>query len=105
MNRPVSITHEHIERAYAQLRRLGWPTLAELERCHKLYLAVRGQAVNVACGKPLPPEPVSHTPPLPQANAPPPRARRRDDTPSSPAPFDPRAAAAGEYLHPDEETS
>lgn len=103
MSRPIELTHEHIERAYAQLRRFDWPTLAELERCHKLYLAVRGQAVNVASGKPLPPEPVSRIPPLPQALAPPARARRRDDTPSGPMPFDPRAAASGEYLHRNED--
>ncbi|MEJ1935291.1 hypothetical protein WDZ92_34280, partial [Nostoc sp. NIES-2111] len=83
MSSRVTLNRDHIERAYAQMRRHDWPPLAELERCHNLYLAVRGQAVNVAAGKPLPPEPVARHPPVPQAAAPPPppRMRRRDDTP------------------------
>lgn len=105
MSIPVALTTEHIARAYAQLRRHDWPTLAELERCHKLYLIVRGQAVNVAEGRPMPREPTATAVPMPapapRAAAPPPQARRRDDRP---LPFDPRAAAAGEYVHPDSES-
>lgn len=104
MTTPVTLLPEHIARAYAQMRRADWPALSELERCHKLYLIVRGQAVNVATGRPLPREPLATPAPPPRAAAPPTPARRREDRPPAPAPFSTRAAQAGEYVHPDDES-
>lgn len=98
------VTHEHIERAYAQLRRQDWPSLADMQRWATLFAVVRGCAVSMAHGRPLPPEPTAAAP-LPAASA---RAagltqrlqRRRDDAPTGLA-FDGKRAAAGE--RPDDE--
>lgn len=108
MSRPSDpvVTHQHIERAYAQLRRPDWPSLAEMQRWAAQYGVVRGRAVLMAHGQPLPHEPAAAAAPaLPQALASA-RAtgqterlqRRRDDPPRF---FDHKRAAAGE--RPDDE--
>lgn len=97
--RTVAVTDEHLERAYAQVRRPGWPSLAELKAHYVDYSIVRARAVDLANGRPLPPEPVATYPPAPPAAPKPSPQRRRSD---APAPFSTRAAQSGEYLHQDE---
>ncbi|MFY8017850.1 MAG: hypothetical protein ACOVN9_07015 [Inhella sp.] len=96
------VTTDHIERAYAQLRRADWPSLAEMQRWATQFAVVRGRAVSMAHGKPLPQEPAAAGAPQPIS----PRAaghterqlqRRRIDAPQ----FDHKRAAAGE--RPDDE--
>lgn len=99
MSRPAPVvTAEHIERAYAQLRRPDWPSLPDMQRWAAQFGVVRGRAVLMAHGQTLPHEPVAAPPALPS-----PRAagrterqqqqhRRRDDTTR----FDPKLAAAGD---------
>lgn len=98
-----AVQPEHIERAYAQLRKPGWPSLAELRDAYLRFGVIRARAAALAAGQVLPPEPT--------ATPPPPAAARHTSTSSAPLPhrrrsdataFDPRAAAAGEFLHPDE---
>jgi hypothetical protein len=102
MSRPVEVTSEHLQRAYAQMRKPGTPSLDELRSYWALFNCIRGRAVGIAEGKVLPPEPVATAPPTdPPPPRPPAPQRRRDD---APAPFSTRAAAAGEYVHPDDES-
>lgn len=100
------VTHEHIERAYAQLRRADWPSLAEMQRWAALFGVVRGRAVSMAHGHTLPQEPAAASAAAPNPSA---RAtgrterqqhlkRRRDDAPR----FDHKRAAAGERPDDDE---
>lgn len=101
--RVVAVSDEHLQRAYAQVRRPGWPSLEELRAHYLDYSVVRARAVALANGQVLPPEPVATAPPALNVPKPapwpaPPTRRRTDD----PAPFSTRAAQAGEYLHPDE---
>lgn len=104
MAAPVEVTTELMQRAYAQTRKHDTPPLDVLRSHWALYCCIRNRALGIAQGQTLPPEPVAAPPPQPapppRAAAPPP-ARRRDDRPH---PFDPRAAAAGEYVHPDTES-
>lgn len=120
MTRPrIDPGPEHLDRAYAQLRRPGWPSLAALREAHCHYGIVRARACQLANGEPLPPlpplaaQPQLRAPPLtPAANlatspatpatpaSGPPHRRRRSDN-ATPV-FDTRLAAAGEYLHTDE---
>lgn len=102
MSKPVEITPEHLQRAHAQLRRHGTPSLEELRSYWVLFNCIRNRAREIAEGKPLPPEPTAAPPPMAEVAKPaawPPPRRRRDD---GPPPFSSRAAAAGEYVHPDE---
>jgi hypothetical protein len=98
MSAAVDVTPDHMARAYAQMRKPGMPSLDELRDHWVLYSCIRNRALGIARGQALPPEPAAASPPV-QTPAPPPAYRRRDDTPPR---FDPRAAAAGEYVHPDE---
>lgn len=99
MTPPVEVTNEHLQRAYAQMRKAGTPSLDELRSYWTLYSCIRNRAIGIANGQVLPPEPVVEPPPSPPVRAGPPRTERRR---TDPHPFDPRAAAAGEYVHPDE---
>ncbi|QOR55213.1 MAG: hypothetical protein SHS37scaffold296_30 [Burkholderiales phage 68_11] len=103
MSAPVEVTPEHIQRAYAQMHKHGMPSLDELRSHWALYCCIRNRALGIAQGKTLPPEPVAAPPPSPPVRAGPPHPeRRRTDAPTAPAPYSSRAAAAGEYVHPDE---
>lgn len=95
------VTETHLQRAYAQLCKPGWPSLDELRDAYVRYGLIRGRAAALANGQVLPPEPAGASPPPPKpAPIKAPHAlpqRRRDD-----ASFSTRAAQAGEYVHPDE---
>lgn len=100
------VTQEHMQRAYAQLRRPDWPALDDMQRYTALYGVVRVRAVTMARGQTLPAEPTAAAA-APQgttslrANGQTERLqRRRDDTPRA-QPFDHKRAAAGE--RPDDE--
>ena len=100
MTRPPDVTPEHLQRAYAQLRKPNWPTLEQMREAYVQFGVVRARAVALANGKVLPPEPVAAPPPearpAPKPAPQPSPQRRRDDSYST------RAAQAGEYVHPDE---
>lgn len=103
MTAPVVVTTEHLQRAHAQLRRHGTPSLEELRSYWVLFNCIRNRAREIAEGKPLPPEPTAAAPPAaqvpkPAAWPPAPRRRRDDAAPT----YSSRAAAAGEYVHTDE---
>lgn len=84
MARPAPIvTTDHMQRAYAQLRRPDWPSYEEMYRLFTQFSIVRARAVDIAHGRTLPPEPTGAPAPAPgRASA---RAlghterRRRDD--------------------------
>lgn len=98
MTRPVDVRPEHLERAYAQMRKKDTPPLDVLRDYYTLFVCIRGRALGIAQGQVMPPEPVAAPPPPkppPAAAHPSPPQRRRHDA----HPFDPRAAASGEYVH------
>lgn len=97
MSATVALTREHLERAYAQVARPGWPTLDQLEQAHARLMIVRGRAVGIATGHPVPTEPVAA--PMAAPATTPSRAaplRRRDDAPLREVPYSTRMAAAGD---------
>lgn len=99
MTAPVDVTPDHLQRAYAQLRKPSWPSLEALREAYVHYATVRARAVALATGAVLPPIPMGASPPTGALTpVPPPPARRRTDS----TPFSTRAAQAGEYVHPDE---
>lgn len=109
MTTPVIVEPEHLQRAYAQLRKPGWPSLEQLREAYAHYGMVRARAVALANGQTLPPEPTAAPPAPPPAPAPassiglkpepwPFPARRRTDADAHSG----RMAAAGEYAHPPE---
>lgn len=93
-HRPAAIvTTEHIQRAYAQLRRPDWPPLDEMERWARQMAIVSARASSLAHGVTLPAEPAAAPAPAcsPRALGPTER-RRRDDA----AGLDFKSRAAGE---------
>lgn len=102
MSHPTTTpTAAHMDRAFAQLRKPGWPTLQELAEAARHYGMVRARAVAMANGQTFPAEPTAAPTPEPRGVftpvvRPPPPQRRRSDPATA---FDPRAAAAGEYVH------
>lgn len=56
---PTPIDPAHLERAYAQLQRPGWPSLAELRSHYVLYGLLRARASALAHGQGLPSEPLA----------------------------------------------
>ena len=101
MNATLAVTDEHMGRAYAQLRKPDWPTLAELQEAYVHYGLVRARALGLARGQTLPPEPPVPLSPAPAAKpAAPKPTRRHYDAPTPPADsFSGRMAASGEYVH------
>jgi hypothetical protein len=91
------VTAEHLQRAYAQLRRPDWPDLDEMNRVAKQMAIVRARACALAHGQALPNEPVARHAPatLAASSRPlcPTERRRRDD--HFPA-IDLKSRAAGE---------
>lgn len=88
------VTTDHIQRAYAQLRKADWPPLDEMQRMATQMAIVRSRACALANGRPLPAEPLAAAP---APRSPSPRAlghterRRRDDQA-----IDLKSRAAGE---------
>lgn len=102
MSTPAIVTREHLERAYAQTRKPGWPSLDELREHWHHFSVIRAQAQQIANGNPMPPAPVSPVVPAVQAKpvqtpAYMPRRRREDGTPG----IDHKLAASGEYARHD----
>lgn len=89
------VTTDHMQRAYAQLRKTDWPSFEEMQRLAMQFAIVRGRAVDLAHGRTLPPEPTGAAAPAPRPASP--RAlghterRRRDDSA-----VDLKSRAAGE---------
>ncbi len=102
MSAPVNVTDEHMARAYAQTRKHDTPSLDVLRAHWVLYSCIRNRALGIAQGQVLPPEPVAAPPPSPPVRAGPQHPERRRDDAPKPVPYSSRAAAAGEYVHPDE---
>lgn len=89
-----------LQRAYTELRKPDWPPLEELRQAHLHFVAVQGLARSWAQRAALFNQPIHHAapPPLPARIAPVPPPLRRNA-----GAFDPRAAAAGEYVHPEQD--
>lgn len=102
MSTPTTPTDEHFARAWREVSRPGWPSLQALREASVRYGIVRALAVQLAAGHSHMPThlPVQPAPQAPAAAAPSPMRRRHDA--AGPAPFNPRMAAAGEYVHPEE---
>lgn len=102
MSAPAVVTREHLERAYAQTRKPGWPSLDELREHWHHFSVIRAQAQQIANGNPLPAAPVSPVIPAAQAKSvqtpAPQHKRRRDD--GAPA-YSTQLAASGEYARHD----
>lgn len=91
------VTTEHMQRAYAQLRRPDWPTFEDMQRLAIQFAIVRSRACDLANGRPLPPEPTGAparalAAPSARANGQTERRRRDDHLPA----VDFKSRAAGE---------
>lgn len=90
------VTTDHVQRAYAQLRRADWPPLDVMVRFAKQMAIVNARASSLAHGHVLPAEPTAAPAPAPAHSA---RAlcrterRRRDDQPQG---LDLKRLASGE---------
>ncbi|MDY0748530.1 hypothetical protein SNE35_28780 [Paucibacter sp. R3-3] len=51
----ADVSADAIEQLYADSRRPDWPPLAELRRHYAIYASLRGRALALERGQPLPP--------------------------------------------------